>query len=1123
MLNRFTQFATARFCLALLAVGFAATATASPLYFSGTNTTWDNSTTHDWSTVSGGPYTSLWSGGSDAHFEGTAGNVSVSGSIASVNSLNFDVSGYTLSSGSTNLTGSGGTINVVSAGNATINSIITGSVGMTKSGAGLLTLGGSNSYTGITLVSNGTLSLAGIGAISASTFDTSSTGSLSFGALTSASFGGLQGSGNLALSNTAAAAVALTVGGNNTSTTFSGGLSGSGSLTKLGAGMLTLSGSNTYTGATTLTAGTLQVGNGGSGATIGSTSSVLDNGSLVFNHSDNITFSPAISGNGSLTKLGAGMLMLSGSNTFSGTLTVDGGTLNIPSGSHASFEYIGYSGSGSFTHSGGTNNVANVIYLGYNSGSNGSYNLSGSGVLNAPIEYIGYGSITGSLTTGAFTQSGGTNNVTLDLYVGHNAGNGYYNLSGSGVLNAPIEFIGYSTAGSVNVSYFTQSGGNNSASNDLYLGMPNTLGSYDLSGFSLWAAFELVSYTGTGYFTQSGGTNTAPSFSVGNSGVYNLIGSGVLNATTEGIGGAGFTQTGGTNMASNFSSSIYNLSGSGMLNASTETIVGSFTQSGGTNTASNFNGGPYNLSGSGVLNASTETIGGSFTQSGGTNTASTLNLGNSSVYNLNGGTNTASKLNFGNSSVYNLNGGLLLVGSGGITRGSGAVLNFGSGTLGASAPFSSLVNMNLTAARVDTTGGNIGLAGNLSGYGWLEKVGSGTLTLSGSSAYGGPTIVARGVLAAGAANALSPNSVHFITGGTLDCSAFPQTVNSLTIDAGSVLNLSVGNVLTSLGAANFNGTLKISNLGGIVSGGTTELMSYISYSGSFSSTTLLPAGDGLVYSPGALDIVSMVPGVPTWQAATWLGDWNVAGNWSGGVVPNSAGAHAVFNNTSGSAEQASTNAPITLGRLDLTGSNSVTIAGIQGVGLTMQTTGGSVAQINVSGGANNLLSLPLTFASNGALTVASGSTLEVGYPATVSTGSLSVTTSGTVEFDAGVNVLSGGTLQQFGAIAGLQPLVKNGAGLLILSGSNSYSGGTIVAAGTLKVLSSSALPDGSNLTVGNSVAFAPMIPSTTEISPVPEPGTLSLLVAGAALLAIYRKRRYRSSRDRTGLGCRFFR
>jgi len=179
----------------------------------------------------------------------------------------------------------------------------------------------------------------------------------------------------------------------------------------------------------------------------------------------------------------------------------------------------------------------------------------------------------------------------------------------------------------------------------------------------------------------------------------------------------------------------------------------------------------------------------------------------------------------------------------------------------------------------------------------------------------------------------------------------------------------------------------------------------------------------------------------------------------------------------------------------------------------MQTTGGSVAQINVSGGANSLISLPLTFASNGALTVTSGSTLEVGYPITVNTG-LSVTTSGTVEFDAGVNVLSGGTLQQFGAIVGSKALVKNGAGLLILSGDNTYAKGTIVEAGTLEIAVADALPNGSNLTVGAggtfifdpSAAGAPVSSSAVAVA-VPEPGTLTLLIAGAALLGMYRKRR----------------
>ena len=73
--------------------------------------------------------------------------------------------------------------------------------------------------------------------------------------------GGLQGSGGFTLQNTSGA-VALGVGANNSSTTFSGTLAGSGSLAKFGTGTLTLTGSNTYTGLTTIYGpGTLALGN----------------------------------------------------------------------------------------------------------------------------------------------------------------------------------------------------------------------------------------------------------------------------------------------------------------------------------------------------------------------------------------------------------------------------------------------------------------------------------------------------------------------------------------------------------------------------------------------------------------------------------------------------------------------------------------------------------------------------------------------------------------------------------------------------------------------------------------------------------------------------------------------
>ncbi len=89
---------------------------------------------------------------------------------------------------------------------------------------------------------------------------------------------------------------------------------------------------------------------------------------------------------------------------------------------------------------------------------------------------------------------------------------------------------------------------------------------------------------------------------------------------------------------------------------------------------------------------------------------------------------------------------------------------------------------------------------------------------------------------------------------------------------------------------------------------------------------------------------------------------------------------------------------------------------------------------------------------------------------------------------------------------GATAVTKTGNGTLVLSGSNDYSGGTDVTAGTLIVDAATALPNGSSLTIGNAAAFALVIPSGSAASPVPEPGTPLMLIAGAALLAFYRKR-----------------
>ena len=108
---------------------------------------------------------------------------------------------------------------------------------------------------------------------------------------------------------------------------YDGGISGSGSLSKLGAGTLILTGNNTYAGGSTITAGTLQIGNAGNSGSI--TGNILDNASLVFNRSDDITYANVISGTGSMTQLGAGTLTLTGNNDYAGGTTITAGTLQI--------------------------------------------------------------------------------------------------------------------------------------------------------------------------------------------------------------------------------------------------------------------------------------------------------------------------------------------------------------------------------------------------------------------------------------------------------------------------------------------------------------------------------------------------------------------------------------------------------------------------------------------------------------------------------------------------------------------------------------------------------------------------------------------------------------------------
>ncbi len=108
--------------------------------------------------------------------------------------------------------------------------------------------------------------------------------------------------------------------------TFTGGVIGSGPLTKSGTGTLTLENDNILS-SVLINAGRLQIGSGGYTGTIAG-GKITNNAALVFNRADALTFTNEITGAGSVTQLGSGQTVLTGSNSYTGLTFVNAGTLS---------------------------------------------------------------------------------------------------------------------------------------------------------------------------------------------------------------------------------------------------------------------------------------------------------------------------------------------------------------------------------------------------------------------------------------------------------------------------------------------------------------------------------------------------------------------------------------------------------------------------------------------------------------------------------------------------------------------------------------------------------------------------------------------------------------------------
>ena len=269
-------------------------------------------------------------------------------------SANSDAGTLTLSGG---VSGNARPLTVDGGGDTVISApIATTSGSLTKEGTGILTLSAVNTYTGATIVNAGTLRVGvtdSVGASSALTVAVGATFDLNG---YSDTVGSLAGAGDV--TSSVAGSITLTCGGSNSNTTFSGLISDGNAvigLTAEGSGTLTLIGPNTYSGATTINAGSLSIPDDSAlgtpplaptpgslvingGTLLASASFVLDAnrgialagaGTVSIGSGLTLAYDGVITGSGSLSKIGSGTLVLSGSNTYTGPTTVAAGVLAI--------------------------------------------------------------------------------------------------------------------------------------------------------------------------------------------------------------------------------------------------------------------------------------------------------------------------------------------------------------------------------------------------------------------------------------------------------------------------------------------------------------------------------------------------------------------------------------------------------------------------------------------------------------------------------------------------------------------------------------------------------------------------------------------------------------------------
>ncbi|EKK1911758.1 autotransporter-associated beta strand repeat-containing protein [Salmonella enterica] len=783
----------------------------------------------------------------------------------------------------------------------TFDNAISGSGQVVKSGDGALTLSGANSYSGGTLISDGTLVASNVDALGSGDVTNNATLEMNTGGDFINNIGGtgrveksgddtltLSGSntytggtlisdGTLVASNVEAlgtgdvtnnATLELNTGG-----TFDNAISGSGQVEKSGDDVLTLSGANSYSGGTLISDGTLVASN----VEALGTGDVTDDATLELNTGGD--FINNIGGTGRVEKSGDDKLTLSGSNTYTGGTLISSGTLvandvnALGTGDVTDNATLMLNTGGDFTNNiGGTGRVEksgdDALTL---SGSNtytGGTLISGGTLVANDVNALGTGDITDNATL-ALNAVGDFDNAISGSGKVEKSGDDALTLSGSNTYTGGT-LISSGTLVASNVEALGTGDVTDNATLEL-----NTGGTFDNaisgSGQVVKSGDETLTLSGSNTYTGgtliSGGTLVASNVEALGSG--DVTNDAVLELNTDGdfdnaIGGTGRVEKSGDDALTLSGSNTY----TGGTTINDGTLIATSVDALGTgdvtdNAVLELNtGGTFDnaISGSGQVEKSGDdvlTLSGANSYSGGTlisdgtlvandvNALGTGDVTDNAVLELNTGGDFDNAISGSGQVVKSGDETLTLSGANSYT---GGTLISGGTLVATSVEALGSGDVTDNAVLELNTGGTFDNA--ISGSGQVVKSGDKTLTLSGANSYTGGTTISGGTLVASNVEALGSGDIDNYASLQLNASGQFVTANLTTHDnaitaigAGSALRANTltqeanstlavhltdsnSGAIVTADRANLGGTLDITGIGNVAKSWTRDAYAY---------------------------------------------------------------------------------------------------------------------------------------------------------------------------------------------------------------------------------------------------------------------------------------------------------